>query len=156
MSRQAKGSVSLAPTFAFAFAVAVVSFRPSAAVIFFFAASFVTFILIAPISLPVMRYINIIVPFIADEIDGSSAGVIFLAVFTPISLLSRRHMKIERRLFNAPTRGDNDDGFFINNLGRRCIPDVDAAIKTGFADSDGYVDIGGLRRHRKENNHRNK
>ena len=52
----------------------------------------------------VMRHIDIVVPFVAHEIDRSSASIIFLTVLAPVFLMTRRYVQIDR-LDNGPWRG---------------------------------------------------
>ena len=86
---------------------------------------------------PVMRHIDIVVPFVTHEIDWSSASIIFGAVFVPVFFMTGRYVHIERLLYyDAPRRGSNHDGSFVNEFRPRSVPNINAPIKARLADTD--------------------
>ena len=113
------------------FATLLIAFVVSLAVFF------VTVLVMSLAVRPVMRHIDIVVPFVAHEIDGSSASIIFCAVFVPVFLMTRRYVHIERLLYyDAPRRGSNHDGSFVNEFRPRSVPNINAPIKARLADTD--------------------
>ena len=109
---------------------------------FAFAVSFVTVIVMSLAVRPVMRHIDIIVPFVTHEIDRSSTSIIFGAVLVPVLLMTRRYVHIERLLYcDAPRRGADHDWSFVNEFRPRSVPNVNAPIEPRLTDTDGYTDI---------------
>jgi hypothetical protein len=96
------------------------------------------------ISRLMLRYIDIIVPPVTNEIDRLAAGIIFAAVLAPVLLMTRRHVQVHRLINNAGRHGSNHDGSRVNEFGLREASDVNASIKTGLADADRHTDIGCL------------
>jgi hypothetical protein len=98
---------------------------------------FVTVLVMSLAVRPVMRHIDIVVPFVAHEIDWSSASIIFGAVFVPVFLMTGRYVHIERLLYcDAPRRGSNQDGSFVNEFRPRSVPNINAPIKARLANTD--------------------
>lgn len=104
---------------------------------------FLPFVILAITSL-MLRYIDIIVPFIPHEIDRLAAGIIFAAVLAPVFLMTRRHMEVDRLSNNVNRCGPNHNGLCVNELGLRKVTDINATIKTRLADTDRHTDIGCL------------
>ena len=105
-------------------------------IIIVFLAVFFVMVLVMSLALPpMMRHIDIIVPFVAYEIDRSSASIIFLTVLVPVLLMTRRHVQINR-LHDMTWRGSNHDGFWVNELRLRSVPNVNAPIKARLAGTD--------------------
>jgi hypothetical protein len=50
---------------------------------------------------PIVRYVNVVVPTILDEVDAPAAGIIFPAVFTPVLRIIPWHVQVEGRLHNG-------------------------------------------------------
>jgi hypothetical protein len=102
------------------------------------------FAVILAVMFLIMGNIDIVVPFIANEIDGSPASIIFTAVLAPFLLMARRYMHVDRLINDSGRRRLNHDGFCVNKLGLRGVSDVNAAIKAGLADADRHSDLGCL------------
>ena len=109
---------------------------------------FVPFVFLPAVTLAmtrlILRHIHIIIPPVTHEIDGSSAGVIFAAVLAPFFLMPGRYVHVDRLINNSCRRGSNHDGSFVNQFRLWIVSDVNAAIKTGLADTDRHTDIGSL------------
>lgn len=101
----------------------------------------------------IMGYICFVVPFIAYEIDGAAASVIFEAVLTPVFLMTGRYMHVDRLINDTDRRGLNYDWMCVNDLRLRKVPDVDATVKARLADTDRHADIGGVCRHGTKDDH---
>jgi len=99
---------------------------------------------ILAISRLMLRYINIIIPPVAHEIDRLAASIIFAAVLAPVFLMTGRHVQVHRLINNAGRSGVDHDGSRINDFRLGIVSDVNAAIKTGLADADRHTDIGCL------------
>ena len=99
-------------------------------------------------ALLMLRDINLIIPFIFNEIDGPAAGVILVAVFVPILLMTWRNAQIDGLLGNPAPRRLNHDGLCVDDLRFRIVTDVDVAVESGLTDRDRYTDVRRLRRDR--------
>lgn len=91
------------------------------------------------VSMPllVFRYIDIIIPLIAHEIDRPVTGIVFMAMLLPLFLVSGRNVEINRRRRrNTHMRGNNHNGFRIDDLWFWIVSDIDLAIKTRLTDTD--------------------
>ena len=91
-----------------------------------------------------LRYIDILVPPVAHEIDGVAAGIISVAVSAPVFRMAGRDPHVDR-LSNDDRRGPNHNRSRVYDFRLRKASDVDAAIKTRLADTDGHTHIGSLR-----------
>lgn len=76
--------------------------------------------------------VDLVVPAIRYKIDGPSACVVFVAVPCPMSLMTRRHVQIQRRRrwrTRSYRYGHSDDRAGLNQLGcRNTSADADLAI----------------------------
>ena len=90
-----------------------------------------------------LRYIDILVPPVAHEIDGVAAGIISVAVPAPVLRLAGRHAHVDR-LCNNHGRGPDHDRSCVYDFRLRKASDVDATIKARLADTDGHSDIGSV------------
>ena len=68
------------------------------------------FAMILAVLLLIVGHIDIIVPFITHEIDGSAACIILAAVLAPFFLVAGRYMQVDRLINNTGRRGLNHDG----------------------------------------------
>jgi len=93
---------------------------------------------------PMMRHINIIIPPVTHEVDGSAASIILVAVLAPFFLMSGRNVQVNRLFGNACMRS-NHDWFRINDFRMGNASDVNAAEKTGLTNADRHADVGGVR-----------
>jgi hypothetical protein len=110
--------------------------------------SMIAAVLIMAVSLDtgmVLRHIDILVPPVAHEVDGVAAGIISVAVPAPVFRMTGRHSHVDRPC-NNHGRGPNHDRSRVYDFRLRKASYVDAAIKTGLADTDGHAHIGTLRR----------
>ena len=105
---------------------------------------FLPFVIFAMTCL-ILWHIDIVVPPVTHEIDGSSTGVIFAAVFAPFLLMTRRYMHINWLVNNTGRYRSNHDWFCVNELWLRIVPDVNTTIKSGLADTDRHTNIGSMR-----------
>lgn len=97
-----------------------------------------------PMTRLILGHINVIVPSIAHEIDGTATGIILGAVLAPVFLMTGRYVHVHRLIDNPGRSCMNHDGFCVDNFRLRIISDVNAAIKAGLADTDRHPDIGGI------------
>lgn len=92
----------------------------------------------------IMGYIGFVVPFVAHEIDGAAARVVFGAVLAPVFLVTGRYVHVDRLINDTGRRGLDYDWMCINDLRLRNVPNVDATVKARLADTDRHADIGGV------------
>jgi hypothetical protein len=92
-----------------------------------------------------LRHIDILVPPVAHEIDGSAAGIISVAVSVPAFRMAGGNPQVDR-LSNDNVRRPNHDRPRVYDFRLRKASDVDAAIKTRLADTDGHAHIGSVSR----------
>jgi len=119
-----------------------------------FLAVFFVMVLVMSLAVrPVMRHIDIVVPFVAHEIDRSSASIIFLTVLAPVLLMPRRYVQINRLFDNVTWHGLNHDGLWVNELRLRSVSNVNAPIKARLADTDRNTDIGSVCWHGEYDHH---
>jgi hypothetical protein len=100
----------------------------------------------------VLRHIDIIVPLIAHEIDGVTAGIVSITVSAPVFRMAGRDSQVDR-LSNDNGRRPNHDGSCIYDFRLRKASDVYAAIEAWLADADGHTHIGGICRSGDESDH---
>ena len=92
----------------------------------------------------IFRYIDVVIPLIAHEIDGPATGIVFTTMFSPMFFVSRRDMQIERGMRHTHRHGTDHDRLRINDLWPWKVSDVDLAIKAWLTNADRHADIGGL------------
>lgn len=87
----------------------------------------------------VTRNIFAVVPIVLNKIDGFAAGVVFVAVFPPVFCITGRYVQIDGRAIRVAAF--HYFGLAINHLWLRVAPDLDAAIKSGLAETerDSYI-----------------
>jgi len=93
---------------------------------------------------PIMRHIYIIIPLVANEIDGSAASIIFGAELLPIFCMAGRYVQINRLSNNAIGSGLNHDWTSVNEFWLRGTSNVDLTIKARLPDADGHTDISSI------------
>lgn len=92
--------------------------------------------------LMIMRHIHIIVPLLADKINGTVTRAVLNAVTPPVLDVPVRRVQINRLMNNIGRRIDNRR-IRINQLGQRIsITQMNLAIKTRLPNLDGKPDIG--------------
>src|SRR5512135_1892649 len=89
---------------------------------------------------PVMRNVLAVVPVVPHEEDALAAGVILVAVLSPMLGVTGRHAQIDRR--EIQRYPFDHDGLAVDHLRLRIAADVDASIEARLADADGNADIG--------------
>ncbi|HEV2702389.1 MAG TPA: hypothetical protein VGV09_12195 [Steroidobacteraceae bacterium] len=99
-----------------------------------------------PIIMPVARHIFAVVPIIANEVHGPTAGVIFRTVARPVLLLSRPYVQVDGLVIERRISVDDHGAAIDQRGGLRHIADIDLAKETRFANVNGHPDIGGHRR----------
>ncbi|MFD2271909.1 hypothetical protein ACFS07_14010 [Undibacterium arcticum] len=77
--------------------------------------------------LTVARNVDVVIPTILDEIDPLTAGIVSIAILAPVLGMARRHMQVER--WACHSHRLDDDRLRVDQLWRRHIADVNAAIK---------------------------
>jgi hypothetical protein len=87
----------------------------------------------------VTGHVDLVVPTVPHKVDPLAAGVVLAAVSTPILGVIRRYMQVDRLTIRTHPLGRN--GPAVNHL-RLGIAEVNASIEAGFANADGYTDIG--------------
>ena len=85
----------------------------------------------------IVRNVRMGVPVMPDEIHRLSAGVVLAAVMTPIALVARPHMQVNRRRQWGTTDTYAHDGRGIDEARRRRVADVHASVKAWVAQADG-------------------
>src|SRR5882757_2394224 len=103
---------------------------------------------IAVIAAPVLvtRHVFVVVPVISHKVDRSAAGVVPRAMLTPVFLVPRRHVQVDRRGGNKLRRPLDHDGLPENQLWLRDVANIDLPVEAGLADADRHTHIGGKRR----------
>jgi hypothetical protein len=96
---------------------------------------------IVPMVFTIVRNVSIGVPVVPDEVDRLTAGIVLAAVMTPIALIARLHMQIDRRRQHAALNAYAHDGRAIDEAGRRRVADIHASVKAGIAQADGGRDL---------------
>lgn len=91
----------------------------------------------------VVRHIDLVVPLVANKIDGPVAGIVLVAVFAPFFLVSGWYMEIDRLMDHMDGGGTDHDRLGVNYLGPGGVADINLSEKAGLADADGHVDIRG-------------
>ena len=89
----------------------------------------------------VMGDVGIVVPVISNEVDRLAAGVVLAAMLTPISFMSRPHVKINRGWQRVTATPYGNDRRAIDKPWCRSIPNVDSAKKPRFTDVDRDSDV---------------
>ena len=79
-------------------------------------------------------YIYLVVPVVMDKINLSAAGVIFMAVLTPMLDMARRNTEIERWTIDIGT--PHDYRFLVDQSRRGIVADINAAKKTWLPHAD--------------------
>jgi hypothetical protein len=100
----------------------------------------------------VLRHIDILVPFVAHEIDGVAAGIISVAVTAPVLRMAGRDSQVDR-LSNDNGRRPNHDGSRVDDFRLGKASDVYAAVKARLADADGHTHVGGICRSGNKSDH---
>ena len=93
--------------------------------------------MIVPMVFTIVGNVTIGVPVMPDEEDRLAAGVVLAAVMAPIALIAWAYMQIYRRRQHAAMNAYAHDGRAIDEAGRRCVADIHAPVKAGFAQADG-------------------
>ncbi len=94
----------------------------------------------------IIRHVDVTIPPVANEIDGTAASVVFVAVLAPMFLMTGRHMHIDGLIDNADWRGLNHDWLRVYDFRPGSVTDVNSAVETRLADTDRNTDVGCLRR----------
>src|SRR6185369_9346072 len=85
-------------------------------------------------------------PLVADEVDRLAARVVVAAVATPVLLMRRWHIQIDRPTLDNDRWSRHDHRLRVGERRRRQRADVDAAVDARLVDSDRDVGRhGGLR-----------
>ena len=99
----------------------------------------------------IFGHVDVVVPLILDEIDGTATGIVLVAMLVPVFCMPGGNIDVDRRR-HLHSRGymSNDDGSWVDHLRRREVANIDAAIKSRLTDADGHADIGRLSRRSEE------
>jgi len=102
----------------------------------------------AVIAAPVLvtRHVFVVVPVVSHKVDRPAAGVVPRAMLTPVFLVPRRHVQVDRRGGNKLRRPLDHDGLPENQLWLRDVANIDLPVEAGLADADRHTHIGGKRR----------
>lgn len=119
----------------------VVVFSATASVMVFIAS--VTVVVASAMILTVIRHVVISIPALLHKIHWSVTGVIAPTVAAPLPCMARWHAQVDWLIFII-VAVDND-GSAIDDTGLRVriFTNIDATIKAGLANADGYANIGG-------------
>ena len=98
-------------------------------------------VLVAMHTLAVPRNILTVVPVILNKIDPLAAGVVLVAMPSPVLRVAARHAQVDRLVGNRCAL--DQDRLPIDDSRGRIVPDVEAAIEAGLADADRYTNVGG-------------
>ena len=93
------------------------------------------------VALTVMRRVHIAVPAILYEVDRLAAGVVPAAMLAPVLRVTRGYAQVDRLAYHTHRHGLDDNRLRVDQLWPREVTDVDAAVKAGFADLDGYANV---------------
>jgi hypothetical protein len=91
----------------------------------------------------VSRHVFVVVPVIADEVDPPATGVVLRTMLSPVLLVPRRHVKVNRRSRNEFRRLLDHHGLRIDQLWRRSIADIDLTKESRLADADRHTYVAG-------------
>ena len=102
----------------------------------------------AVIAAPVLvtRHVFVVVPVVSHKVDRPAAGVVLRAMLTPVFLVARRHVQVDRRGGNKLRRPLDHNGLRVNQLWPRDVANIDLPVEAGLADADRHTHIGGKRR----------
>lgn len=90
---------------------------------------------------PVARHVFIGVPVVLHEVNPLAAGLVSVAVLTPVFGMAGRNAQVDGRAVYMNTL---DDGrLWMEEHWRRVTAHIDPAIKPGLADVYRYANIGG-------------
>src|SRR5512139_1694020 len=81
-------------------------------------------------TLLIIRHVDVTIPPVANEINGTAASVVFVAVLAPMFLMTRRHMHIDGLIDNANWCRLNHDWMRVYDFRPGSVPDVNSAIET--------------------------
>ena len=87
----------------------------------------------------VMLDVDGVVPVVIDEIDRPAAGIVPVAMFTPVSCMARPDMQVNGFVIN--NHPIDDARLSINDSGARRVTDVNAAKETWLPDTDGDANV---------------
>ena len=106
------------------------------------AVAVVIVIVIPVITVLVAWYVFAVVPIVAYEVHGASAGMIFAAVLGPMPLMPRGHMQIHRLISEGRIPVNHNGTRIDQRGGLRHITEIDLPKETRLADIDGHSDVG--------------
>jgi len=92
-------------------------------------------------ALTVVRDVLLVIPVFLDEIDRTSAGVVLIAVLVPMLLVPRGDIEIDRLYYGGSGHGLNDHRLGLDQLGARCVADINLSVESWLAYVDGDADI---------------
>lgn len=101
------------------------------------------------VSLLVSRYIHVVIPLVSYEIDRPATSTIFMTMFTPMFLVTRRHVQVDWSMHRR--HRTDDHRLRIDNLWSREVSNIDLPIKAWLADADRHAYVGSLGRKGKSN-----
>jgi len=107
-------------------------------------------------SVLVAGHVFVVVPVVSHKVDRPAAGVVSRAMLTPVFLMPRRHVQVDRRRGNILWRLLDHDGSRVNQLWWRDVANIDLPVEAGLADADRHTHIGGKRRGNTGSEHRGK
>jgi len=84
----------------------------------------------------IVRNVSMGVPVMPDEVHRLTAGIVLAAVMTPIALIARSHVQVDRRR-QCATDTYAHDGRGIDEARRRGVADIHASVEAGVAQADG-------------------
>lgn len=81
-------------------------------------------------------------PLLLHKIHRLATGVVVHAMFAPVLLMARRHVKINRLAHNGNGLLNDDHRLRIDQHGLRIIADVDTPVNAGLVDPDRHAHVG--------------
>ena len=89
------------------------------------------------VSLLVLRYIHVVIPLVSYEIDRPATSIVFATMFTPMFLVTRRHVQIDWSMHHR--HRTDDYRLRIDNLWSREVSNIDLSIKAWLAHTDRHA-----------------
>jgi hypothetical protein len=84
----------------------------------------------------IMGHVHVLIPIVANEVDRVSAGLVAVAVLTPVFFMTRLNAKVDRMPRHGHRLWNDDHRPRIDDLRLWSLTDIDVSIEPGLADGD--------------------